>query len=248
MTIFSKLHAGIHPGLFLFPECYTFVRLPDGFAEDESERSSLLSVLFSGLHWHMGMSPYVSDNTVEIAQDTVRLNHVMYPMSRVMDGNSMLALGAVGQKAIDIPPEMYNPTYDHDHKIYSNYLNYTVDGLNIGDRHTVASFMVRQLYNLIFHLRHQANVGPSLNPDVFFSAFSAFDEEGQCIMFTDTDLVPVLKYWPGKPNHIVDLHTELGTENPAPAPGRSQQPKKAPAPSKGKKPSPSPSPNLSSVL
>ncbi|KAH9840712.1 uncharacterized protein C8Q71DRAFT_854587 [Rhodofomes roseus] len=202
MTVFSKLHAGIGPGLFLFPECYAFVRLPDGFTEDESERSSLLSVLFSGLHWHMGMSPYVSDNTVEIAQDAVRLNHVMYPMSRVMDGNSMLALGAVGQKAINIPPEMYNPTYDHDHKIYSNYLNYAVDGLNIGDRHTVASFMVRQLYNLVFHLWRQANVGPSLNPDVFFSAFSAVDEEGQCITFTDTDLVPVLEHRPDEPEYV----------------------------------------------
>ncbi|KAH9828722.1 uncharacterized protein C8Q71DRAFT_891939, partial [Rhodofomes roseus] len=199
MTVFSKLHAGIHPGLFLFPECYAFVRLPNGFTEDESERSSLLSVLFSGLHWHMGMSPYVSDN---IAQDAVRLNHVMYPMSRVMDGNSMLALGAVGQKAINIPPEMYNPTYDRDHKIYSNYLNYAVDGLNIGDRHTVASFMVHQLYNLVFHLWRQADVGPSLNPDVFFSAFSAVDEEGQCITFTDTDLVPVLEHRPDEPEYV----------------------------------------------
>ena len=109
MTVFSKLHAGIHPGLFLFPESYTYVRLPDGFAEDETERSSLLTVLFSGLHWHMGMSPYVTDPSVEIAEDALRLNHIMYPMSRVMDGQSMLALGALAQDMLKVPPEMYNP-------------------------------------------------------------------------------------------------------------------------------------------
>ncbi|KAH9912422.1 uncharacterized protein B0H18DRAFT_961088 [Fomitopsis serialis] len=222
MTVFSKLHAGIHPGLFLFPESYTYVRLPDGFAEDETERSSLLTVLFSGLHWHMGMSPYVTDPSVEIAEDALRLNHIMYPMSRVMDGQSMLALGALARDVLKVPPEMYNPMYDRDFKTDTNKLNYAVDGLNIGDRRTVASFL--------------ADVGPSLDPDAFFKAFSAVDEEGQPITFSDTELVPVLEHRPDEPEyvhpsidersaqHIVALRHELEIPDPVPVtcPGRSK--------------------------
>ena len=118
MTLFSKTYPGIFPGMFFFPEAHTCVKLPSRYSYGCSDGPELLSVLFSGLHWHGGSSPYFTQNTPNVPNDALRLNHIMYPMGRVMSGNSIFSFCPLPGKTrsgdkvrpmLDIPPEMYNP-------------------------------------------------------------------------------------------------------------------------------------------
>ena len=128
MTLFSKTYPGIFPGMFFFPAAHTCVKLPSWYSHGHFDGPGLLSVLFSGLHWHGGTSTYFTQNTPNIPNDALQLN----PMGHVMSGNSIFSFcplpgktrsGDKVQPMLDIPPEMYNPEYMHCTQLPYNMLN-----------------------------------------------------------------------------------------------------------------------------
>ncbi|EPS93739.1 hypothetical protein FOMPIDRAFT_92593 [Fomitopsis schrenkii] len=197
MTVFSKLYPGIHPGLFCFPESHSYIELPDHFAQPGEDGPDILTVLFSGLHRHGGMPPYLTKDDTEIPNDSVRLNHIMYPMGTPMSGKSIFPLCSLPSEkkrsTLDIVPEMYHPDYDNHKQSYTDALSYGTDGRSISDEHAVAEFTVQKLGTLVFYALKQCLRTPSFDPVQFLKSISDVDEDGNRITFEHlADVLPCL--------------------------------------------------------
>ncbi|KAH9913644.1 uncharacterized protein B0H18DRAFT_960217 [Fomitopsis serialis] len=189
MTIFSQLDEDIEHGYFMHYELGAFSSMPH---RENQYNSRILTVLFSGLRKHGGTPPFVRNPETPIGR-CLRLNHIMYHMSGILDGKARVPLGALGERdPIIIPPEAYNPDFDDQATLSSQPCNLQLDARSLADERSASTAAVVGLYLMVQKL--WKHTGPTAQIDIhkFFEAFTSEDAEGNQVSYTDQDILDYL--------------------------------------------------------
>ncbi|KAJ7263340.1 hypothetical protein C8J57DRAFT_1024773, partial [Mycena rebaudengoi] len=168
---FSKLEAGIHPGLMFL--------LSLGVAR---ELHPLQTIYMSGLRPHGGTSPTYNDNITLVETDNMRSLMIAYIPRSIFDGEGISALAALpNQTLLTVGPEMrgVNSTLP-ENTAWCEQATYAADGHALMDRRSHANYLVRDFYLLQQSILQQAaELGLHCDRDRHLTSWSYIDENNK---------------------------------------------------------------------